>query len=325
MKINKCILATLLIFCMLLSSCGDGPTIKDSTNAHSATATGSNASSSSDKLTTSTTEDDELSNNLSENNNNYVVDKSINHDNEDMENADNLENKDNSSQTNDSENGNETFQNNKKEPNGATNEASSVESNFYSTEITSEILSRIKGKSYPADNSSCKVSVEDLRYCHVLHYGFDGQAHEGEIIVNKAIAEDILDIFEKLYEKKYPIERMVLVDEYGADDETSMRANNTSAFNYRVVSGSTTLSNHSYGLAIDLNPLYNPYVVTKSDGSTEVQPVTAHEYADRYQLNAYFIRKYDDCYNLFIDHGFTWGGDWNTKKDYQHFEKNLTD
>ncbi len=194
---------------------------------------------------------------------------------------------------------------------------------FYSTGITPEIFDRISGKSYPADTDNCEVSLDELSYCHVLFYGFDGLTHEGELIVNTAVAADILDIFEELYKNNYPIERMVLIDEYDANDELSMRDNNTSAFNYRVVSGSTTLSNHSYGLAIDINPLYNPYVVNKSNGDIEVQPATAGDYIDRTNGNPHYILKDDLCYRLFIDHGFTWGGDWNTKKDYQHFEKKL--
>lgn len=202
----------------------------------------------------------------------------------------------------------------------SSDSAETARKDFYHTKITDEILARISGKSYPADTSDCKISPDSLRYCHVLYYGFDKMDHEGELIVNEAIADVILEIFEELYINKYEIERMTLIDEYDANDELSMRDNNTSAFNYRVISGSATLSNHSYGLAIDINPLYNPYVVPKSDGTVEVQPATAGDYVDRYQSNAHFIRKYDICYNLFVDHGFTWGGDWNTKKDYQHFE-----
>ena len=207
---------------------------------------------------------------------------------------------------------------------GSQNEESDgshTEGSFYCTRITPEIYDRISGKSYPADTDSCRVSLDELSYCHVLFCGFDGLTHEGELIVNADIANDILDIFEELYINRYPIERMVLIDEYDANDEMSMRDNNTSAFNYRVISGSTTLSNHSYGLAIDINPLYNPYVVKKSNGETEVQPATAGDYVDRTNGNPHYILKDDLCYRLFIEHGFTWGGDWNTKKDYQHFEK----
>ena len=144
--------------------------------------------------------------------------------------------------------------------------------------ITEDIKDRINGKSYGKD---CTVPYEDLRYVKVIYWGFDNMPHEGELIVNKAIAEDIADIFKELYEHKYPIEKMVLVDEYNADDNASMAANNSSAFNFRIIdNGSGRLSNHSYGLAIDINPLYNPYVRTV-DGKLVVSPEESKKYTDR--------------------------------------------
>jgi hypothetical protein len=190
---------------------------------------------------------------------------------------------------------------------------------FYYVEITQEIKDRIIGKSYP---ENCQVPYEELRYVNVLYWGFDQETHTGELIVNKVIAEDIVEIFEELYEQKYPIERMVLVDEYDADDNNSMAANNSSAFNYRVIDGTDRLSIHSYGLAIDINPLYNPYV-REMDGKTVITPVNGIDYADRSLDSEYYIRKDDICYNAFVSRGFTWGGDWNTVKDYQHFQKKL--
>ncbi|MDF2845611.1 MAG: putative secreted protein [Herbinix sp.] len=190
---------------------------------------------------------------------------------------------------------------------------------FYHEEITPEIKDRIIGKSYGED---CEIPFEELRYVKVLYYGFDDKTHEGELIVNKAIADDIVEIFEELYEIKYPIEQMVLVDEYGADDNTSMEANNTSAFNFRKVDGTTRLSQHSYGLAIDINPFYNPYV-REIDGKTVILPTGAEEYAVRSLDCKYYIRKDDAVYQAFVSRGFTWGGDWNTLKDYQHFQKKL--
>ncbi len=163
--------------------------------------------------------------------------------------------------------------------------------------------------------------MEDLRYLQVLHIGFDGEAHVGELIVNEAIADDILEIMQQLYENQYPIERMVLVDEYGGDDELSMQANNTSCFNYRTVEGSDNLSKHSYGLAIDINPFYNPCVRTYADGSSKSFPEGSGEYADRSKDFPYKIDKDDLCYRLFTEHGFRWGGTWNSLKDYQHFDK----
>ena len=194
-----------------------------------------------------------------------------------------------------------------------------VESFFY-TELTDEIKNRITGVSYPDTDASLQITYEDLAYVHVLHYDFDGQVQQGELICNRAIAQDLVEIFAELYENQYPIEKICLIDVYGGDDEASMQDNNTSCFNYRTVSGKTNLSNHSYGLAIDINPLYNPYVRTKN-GKFLVSPDNGVDYADRSAEFLYKIDKEDLCYKLFMEHGFTWGGAWNSVKDYQHFEK----
>lgn len=193
----------------------------------------------------------------------------------------------------------------------------SIKQLFYIQKINDIIFQRIYGKSYKKD---CTISKKDLRYVRVLHYGFDNKVHIGELIVNYEIAEDIVDIFYELYLEKYPIERMILIDEYDADDTLSMEANNTSCFNFRKIAGSTKLSNHSQGRAIDINPLYNPYVKRKN-GITICEPEKGLPYIDRKKKFPYKINKQDICYQLFIEHGFTWGGNWSTVKDYQHFEK----
>lgn len=190
---------------------------------------------------------------------------------------------------------------------------------FYFEEIKDDIKVRIQGKSYKED---CTVPYEDLRYIRVLYYGFDKETHIGELIVNKAIAADIVDIFMELYEKQYPIESMVLVDEFDADDNTSMAADNTSSFNYRCVPGSTHLSKHALGLAIDINPLYNPYIQYTKSGTT-VLPAEGTEYADRTLDNPYYIDENDLCYQAFTKRGFTWGGFWKDEPDYQHFQKTI--
>ncbi len=189
---------------------------------------------------------------------------------------------------------------------------------FYSIEFdkNSEIFARIKGKSYKDD---CTVPVSDLRYLHVLHVGFDGESHEGEIICNKYIADDLLEIFQALYEAKYPIEKIKLVDEYDADDERSMADNNSSSFNFRFISHTTKISKHGYGLAMDINTLYNPYVKTVN-GKLSIEPANAADYVDRSQDFPYKIDENDLAYQLFIAHGFQWGGAWKNSKDYQHFE-----
>lgn len=191
---------------------------------------------------------------------------------------------------------------------------------FYREALSEDVKARICGISYPKDGENAKISYEELAYVHVLHYDFNGEVQEGELICNQAIAQDLVEIFEELYEHQYPIEKIRLVDEYGGDDEASMADNNTSCFNYRLIAGTDRLSNHSYGLAIDINPFYNPYVTARS-GKTQVSPAGADAYADRSQDFAYKIDREDLCYQLFTAHGFTWGGDWKNSKDYQHFEK----
>ncbi|MDE7212099.1 MAG: M15 family metallopeptidase [Lachnospiraceae bacterium] len=188
---------------------------------------------------------------------------------------------------------------------------------FYFEEVSDAVFARMKGNSYGED---CTVALSELRYVRVLHYGFDGAAHIGELVVNQAIAQDVRDIFKELFDAKYPIEKMVLIDTYGGDDDASMSDNNTSSFNFRTVEGTTSLSKHAYGLAIDINPLYNPYIPIRNDVAV-VLPASAQAYADREAECEYYIRHGDVCYEAFVSHGFTWGGDWPTEKDYQHFSK----
>jgi hypothetical protein len=191
---------------------------------------------------------------------------------------------------------------------------------MYYTPLTDEIKERITGKSYPATSDNIQISYDDLAYLHVLYYDFDNNIQEGELICNKEIAQDLLEIFGELYNNQYQIEKIHLVDDYNADDEASMADNNTSCFNYRVISGTDRISNHSYGKAIDINPLYNPYV-TNRNGTENISPSNATAYADRTANFDHKIDTEDLCYKLFIQHGFTWGGDWKNSKDYQHFEK----
>ena len=154
----------------------------------------------------------------------------------------------------------------------------------------------------------------------VLYVNFKGNTSTGDIICNKAIAQDLVEIFYELYQADYQIEQIRLVDEYGADDLLSMQDNNTSCFNYRTIAGTNRISMHGRGLAIDINPFFNPYITYKN-GKQQVSPVGAESYADRTQPFAYKIDENDLCYRLFTAHGFSWGGNWNHSKDYQHFEK----
>lgn len=184
--------------------------------------------------------------------------------------------------------------------------------------IDDALFDRIYGKSF---KKNCTVPRDDLRYLTILYYGLDAEEHKGEIICNKKIASDLQEIFWELYLRQYPIESVRLIDEFDADDEKSMEANNTSCFNYRTVAGQKKLSKHAEGMAIDINPLYNPYVKERKDGSSFVQPEAGRPYISRGKDFPMKIDKNDLCYKLFKEHGFTWGGDWKSLKDYQHFEK----
>ncbi len=191
-----------------------------------------------------------------------------------------------------------------------------VQDGFYYESLQPEVMAYIKGVSYPAEDTDV-ISQEDFRYVHVLHIGADGNVHSGELIVNKKIAEDITDIFIKLYEAGYRIEKIKLIDEYNGDDDLSVQDNNTSSFNFRFVAGSKHLSKHSLGMAIDINPLYNPYIVNGKVADWGAP------YTDRTKDFPYKMTKDDLCVKLFKQHGFKWGGDcWKNTLDYQHFEKN---
>ena len=190
-----------------------------------------------------------------------------------------------------------------------------IDSVFISSDIPQNIYEKMIGNSIP-ENSVENVDISKLSYLKIAYWGFDDKSHIGEMIVNKVVAQEVLDIFKEVYEKKYPIEKIKLIDEYGADDEKSMEDNNTSAFCYRKISNTNKLSNHSLGMSIDINPLYNPYV-TKN----YILPTNANIYFNRNIDVKGIIKKEDDLYNAFIKRGWKWGGEWKNKKDYQHFEK----
>ena len=197
----------------------------------------------------------------------------------------------------------------------------SEEEEFYYEPVSDELKRYMDGKSYREND---RISYDDLAHVVVKYIDFDWNVREGELIVNKKIAQDVVDIFKELYNEKYQIEKIRLVDEYNGDDDASMADNNTSAFNYRVIDGTDEISDHGYGLAIDINPLYNPYVRTDF-GDRNVLPVNGAQYADRSKEFEHKIVKEDVCYNAFKKRGFLWGGEWDSPVDYQHFYKEPED
>ncbi|WP_147634282.1 M15 family metallopeptidase [Treponema pectinovorum] len=191
-----------------------------------------------------------------------------------------------------------------------------IEKEFYTSEISDSLFFKMLGKSYKKD---CTLPRKELVHVHILHKNFSGETQRGELVANRKIADKLLNIFKELYLASYQIEKVHLIDEYGADDEKSMQDNNSSCFNFRFISFTKIISSHGKGLAIDINPLYNPYV-KKLNGLVNVEPKTAQEYTDRSKDFPHKITRKDLAYKIFTKYGFVWGGDWQGVKDYQHFE-----
>jgi D-alanyl-D-alanine carboxypeptidase-like protein len=163
----------------------------------------------------------------------------------------------------------------------------------------------------------CPVPLASLRLLRLSYWGFDGQVHQGELVVNADAVRAVRTAFRGLFGARYPIHRMRLVEAYGGSDERSMLADNTSAFNCRGVPGSTAWSQHAYGRAVDLNPFENPEV-----RGTAVDPPAAAAWADRSRTAPAVIHHGDAAWQAFAAAGWTWGGDWSYPLDYQHFSAN---
>ena len=161
----------------------------------------------------------------------------------------------------------------------------------------------------------CPVLISDLVAVDMTYWGFDDRPHVGRLVVNGDISAKVVRVFRKLYNARFPIRRMLPVDVYGGSDDRSMEADNTSAFNCRPITGGTGWSIHSYGRAIDINTVENPYVK-----GTLVLPATGGPYVDRSQSQPGMIEEGDVVTTAFDAEGFDWGGRWITLQDYQHFE-----
>jgi hypothetical protein len=161
----------------------------------------------------------------------------------------------------------------------------------------------------------CPTDVKDLRLLSITHWGFDGQVERGELIVASKQAKEVLSVMRRVFRHGYPFKRMKLVDRFDADDARSMKANNTSGFNCRYIAGTDTWSQHAFGLAIDINPVQNPYV----QESGEVSPAKGARFADRSRKHPAMIHQGDEVTQAFAAIGWDWGGLWSGAKDYQHF------
>lgn len=203
----------------------------------------------------------------------------------------------------------------------------------------------------------CPVAITALSYLLLTHWDFDGSPRVGELVVHRELALPVVRAFADLFAARYPIEKMALIEKYGADDDRSMAANNTSAFNCRDVTGKPgVFSKHSYGGAIDINPIQNPYVAPQNDplkvmgwdGSEDKGEFLRRSgYDAKSPVYAFCTKRPGDCLVLpppatvhtarntsspgqllpgsaavkaFTGRGFDWGGSWLRLLDYQHFE-----
>jgi hypothetical protein len=187
---------------------------------------------------------------------------------------------------------------------------------FHGTQgpVPEALALRMRQHSWQQD---CPTPIADLALLRLSHYGYDGAVHEGELVVHKELAREILTIFQALFARRFPVEKMKVIDDYQGDDDASMADNNTSAFNCRFVAGKPgVFSMHSRGRAIDINPRTNPMVV---DGA--IHPPAGSAFVDRKKPASGILRTGDPAVLEFTRRGWLWGGAWASMKDYQHFEK----
>ena len=182
--------------------------------------------------------------------------------------------------------------------------------------VPSAVRQRMIGSSH--DPSRCPVEFADLRLLSVRYVGFDSRSHTGRMVVHRRHAKDLVGVFRELYKARFPIRRMQLVDAYGGDDNRSMAADNTSAYNCRTVAGQSSFSAHAYGAAVDINPVENPYIT--ADG---VLPAAGRRFVDvnrtpKASAARGVIVADDVVVRAFARIGWKWGGVW-TEADYQHF------
>lgn len=182
--------------------------------------------------------------------------------------------------------------------------------------VSDALAKEMTGVSYKPD---CPVPLSDLRLLTLSHHTPTGDVATGELVVHHSIASRVVAAFKDIFDAKFPIERMARIDAFGGSDDESMRANNTSAFNCRPITGGGRFSKHAYGVAIDINPLINPYVKRRGKRLV-VQPSSGAPYVERDASVPGLIVRGDVVHKAFTSRGFQWGGTWRRVQDYQHFE-----
>jgi hypothetical protein len=181
--------------------------------------------------------------------------------------------------------------------------------------IPASVRANMTGKSW---HVGCPVSLGDLRLVTLSYIGFDGRSHAGTLVVNRSATSAIVTVFHRLYDERFPIRRMVPVDAYGGSDFNSIEADNTSSFNCRSATGSTHWSQHAYGLAIDVNPIENPYMDAGKSSHAASTP-----YLNRSRVRPGMAVAGGTLVEAFAAVGWGWGGSWSgSVQDTQHFSSN---
>ena len=178
--------------------------------------------------------------------------------------------------------------------------------------IPAAVRSRMEGVSWHGGDPRCP-RWDELAYVRLSHVTFDGGTGDGELVVAASIAPRAVDVFRRLWQLGFPIRGMRLVDDFGASDDRSMEADNSSAFNFRVIAGTDLLSQHALGRAIDINPVENPW--RKPD---RIVPDRGREYADRTRIRPGMIVRPGPVVAMFDELGWEWGGDWRHAFDDHH-------
>jgi hypothetical protein len=178
--------------------------------------------------------------------------------------------------------------------------------------LDDRVCARIATVSHRADDARCP-RIAQLAYLRVAHVTMTGEVGDGELIVAAALAPRAIELFRRLYAIGFPIRRLALVDEFGASDDASMAADNSSAFNFRVVAGTDVLSQHALGRAIDINPLENPW-----RRANRIDPPAGEAFVDRTNIRPGMIVRPGPVVAIFDELGWEWGGDWRHASDDHH-------
>jgi len=155
--------------------------------------------------------------------------------------------------------------------------------------------------------------IDSLCLLDVIYYSFDGIKHQGQLLVKGELEDDMYEIFALIEQLKFPVGKVIPVVAYSWNDHASMAANNSSGFNFRVIEGTTKLSIHSLGKAVDINPVQNPVIYPNG--------VIAPEGAKYVSQNKGTFTAKNVIVQEFIKRGWHWGGNFDQPKDYHHFEK----